>query len=124
MDYRGFKITNEPAYIWRTYCWGSHAGHNHVPCWYVQDATGKRVVGGFYAGNNTRSGYANVPRRKDAKAWVDGFLAFANEPENRELTKAGFYIHGPTYGLRNHERDEEQQAFFDEGYYQAQCPRR
>lgn len=123
MNYRGFRIENEPAYIWRTSCWGQFANHNHVACWYVYDATGKRVAGGYDSGNNTRSGSANIPRRMDAKAWVDGYLAFHNEPENRAVVAGGYCVHAPTYGKPCAGRSkEEMQAFFECGYHYAQKP--
>ena len=120
MTYMGFRIVNTPAYIWRIYCWGSHAGHNHVACWYVFDAEGKRVTGGFTSGNNTRSGTVDLARRKDAKAWVDGYCAFHNEPENRALTADGIAVHEPTYGKLNPLRDSTEQGAFDAGYWDAQ----
>lgn len=124
MNYRGFRIENEPAYIWRIYCWGSHAGHNHVACWYVYDAEGKRVAGGYSSGNNTRSGSVHIARRKDAKAWVDGYLAYHDEPENRKVLGNGYTVHAPTYCSPRAVtgRDEEEQANFDGGYFRAQSP--
>lgn len=117
--YKGFRIENIPAYIWRTYCWGSHAGHNYVDCWYVFDAQGRKVAGGYDAGNNTRSGKANLARRKDARAWVDGWHAFHDEPENRRRLASGFIVHEPTY--TNHRSElAEQQAWFEHGYQCAQ----
>ena len=119
MNYRGFRIENEPAYIWRLYCWAQFANHSHVPCWYVYDATGKRVAGGYDAGNNTRSGSANLARRKDAKAWVDGWHAFRDEPDNRVRLPNGFVVHGPTYGSHRDSRSESD-AWFEHGYIAAQ----
>jgi hypothetical protein len=118
MNYKGFRIENDPAYIWRTYCWGSHAGHNHVACWYVFNAEGKRVTGGYTSGNNTRSGSVDLARRKDAKAWVDGYCAYRDEPEHREICANGTAVYAPTYAL--HALDTEQQASFDAGYWDAQ----
>lgn len=118
MLYKGFRIENIPAYIWRIYCWGSHAGHNYVACWYVFDADGKRVTGGYSSGNNTRSGTVDLARRKDAKAWVDGFLAIQNEPENRRICADGTAVYSPTYA--RHVEDTELQACFDAGYWEPQ----
>ncbi|HBO2241647.1 hypothetical protein [Pseudomonas aeruginosa] len=120
MIYRGFRIENERAYIWRTYCWGSHAGHNWVACWYVYDAHGKRVAGGYDSGNNTRSGSAHMARRKDAKAWVDGYHAYRDEPENRKTLGNGYIVHAPTYCNLRNERDDNAQAWFEHGYQQSQ----
>ncbi|MBJ2286643.1 MULTISPECIES: hypothetical protein [Bacteria] len=122
MTYKGFRIVNTPAYIWRIYCWGSHAGHNNVACWYVFDAEGKQVTGGYTAGNNTRSGTVDMARRKDAKAWVDGYCAYRDEPENRQVCGNGAAVYAPTHG-KNH-RDSELQASFDAGYWDAQRPTR
>lgn len=118
MIYKGFRIENTPAYIWRIYCWGSHAGHNHVACWYVFDAEGKRVTGGFTPGNNTRSGSVDLARRKDAKAWVDGYCAYRDEPENRKVCGNGTAEYGPTNSRQA--LDTEQQASFDDGYWHSQ----
>lgn len=125
MNYRGFKIENRPAYIWRMYCFKQHAGHSHVACWYVQDAQGKQVAGGYDAGNNTRSGSAKLARRKDAKAWIDGFHAYQDEPDSRK-TVGRYVVHGPSYASssRDHGRDDDQQAWFEEGYQFAQRPKR
>ncbi|EQM71634.1 hypothetical protein QYE80_21480 [Pseudomonas tohonis] len=120
MNYRGFRIENQPAYIWRIHCWGQFADHNHVPCWYVYDANGKCVAGGYDSGNNTRSGSANIPRRKDAKAWVDGFHAYLDEPENRKVIGNGCTIHAPTYCNPRPGRSDEEQAHFEHGYQIAQ----
>ncbi|MBH3307942.1 hypothetical protein I5P84_00550 [Pseudomonas mosselii] len=117
MLYKGFRIENNPAYIWRIYCWGAHSGHNHVACWYVLDAEGKRLAGGYDAGNNTRSGRANIPRRKDAKAWIDGWHAFLGEPQHRKCAGHGF-VYGASYGAPG--VDSEMRANFDEGYWEAQ----
>ena len=38
MNYKGFRIENQPAYVWRMYCWHSIAGHNYIPCWYIFDS--------------------------------------------------------------------------------------
>ncbi|HGA2320483.1 TPA: hypothetical protein ACIRVE_005099 [Pseudomonas putida] len=118
MTYKGFRIENTPAYIWRIYCWGSHAGHNHVACWYVFDAEGKRVTGGYTSGNNTRSGTVDLARRKDAKAWVDGYCAYRDEPENRQLCANGTAVYAPHYA--RHVSDTELEASFDAGYWDAQ----
>lgn len=118
MIYKGFRIENTPAYIWRIYCWGSHAGHNHVACWYVFDAEGKRVTGGYTSGNNTRSGTVDLARRKDAKAWVDGYCAYQDEPENRQLCANGTAVYAPHYAC--HASDTEERASFDSGYWNAQ----
>lgn len=120
MEYRGFRIENEPAYIWRIYCWGQFAGHNYVPCWYVYNAEGKRVAGGYDSGNNTRSGSANLARRKDAKAWIDGWHAFHDEPENRKTLANGHVVHGPTFAAVRCPRDDGAQAWFEHGYDKAQ----
>jgi len=119
MNYKGFRIENQPAYVWRMYCWHSHAGHNHIPCWYVFDAEGKQVTGGYDSGNNTRSGSADIPRRKDAKAWIDGYLAYKNEPENRQETAHGHCFYTPATKARLKGYDHEQQQFFDGGYWKA-----
>ena len=122
MKYQGFRIENEPAYLWRIYCWGQHADHSNVACWYVYDADGKRVAGGFTSGNNTRSGSVYIPRRKDAKAWVDGYLAYHNEPENRKVLRNGCAVHEPTYCNPCPGRSEGEQQAFEAGYYHAQKP--
>lgn len=117
--YKGFRIENIPAYIWRTYCWGSHSGHAYVACWYVFDDKDRKVSGGYDSGNNTRSGHANLARLKDAKAWVDGWHAFHDQPENRMRLDNGFIVHAPTYA--QHRSDlAEQQAWFEHGYQYAQ----
>lgn len=120
MHYRGFRIENEPAYLWRIYCWGSHADHNNVACWYVYDAEGKRVAGGYRSGNNCKSGSVDLARRKDAKAWVDGYLAFHDEPENRKVLGNGYTVHAPTYCAARTGRSEEEQGAFEAGYSRAQ----
>lgn len=120
MEYRGFRIENEPAYIWRSYCWGAHYDHAHVACWYVYNLAGQRVAGGFSAGNNTRSGSAHIARRKDAKAWVDGFKAYQDEPENRKVLSNGYAVHEPTYCSPCPGRSEQEQGAFEAGYFQAQ----
>ena len=122
MNYKGFRIENEPAYLWRSYCWGSHYDHANVACWYVYDTEGKRVAGGYDSGNNTRSGSVHIARRKDAKAWVDGYLAFHNEPENRKVLRNGYAVHEPTYCSPRSVtgRDEDQQSSFEGGYFRAQ----
>lgn len=118
MIYKGFRIENNPAYIWRIYCWGSHANHNHVACWYVFDVDGKRMTGGYTSGNNTKSGTVDFPRRKDAKAWVDGYLAYLNEPENRKLCANGYAVYAPHYST--HAKDAELRCSFEDGYWRAQ----
>lgn len=119
MNYKGFRIENQPAYVWRMYCWHAHSGHNHIACWYVFDEEGKQVAGGYNSGNNTRSGYADIPRRKDAKAWIDGYLAYKNEPENRQETAHGHCFYLPATKARLKGYDHEQQQFFDGGYWKA-----
>lgn len=122
MTYKGFRIENSPAYVWRIYCFGSHAGHNHVACWYVFDAEGQRVTGGFTSGNNTRSGMADLARRKDAKSWVDGYCAFRDEPHNRKICGDGIAVYAPLYAP-GHERligDHAMQACFEAGYWASQ----
>jgi hypothetical protein len=118
MNYKGFRIENDPAYIWRIYSWGSHAGHNHVACWYVLDAEGKRVTGGYTSGNNTRSGTVDLARRKDAKAWVDGFCAYRDEPENRKPCADGTAVYAQSYAHKV--SDTELQACFEAGYWESQ----
>lgn len=119
MNYKGFRIDNQPAYVWRMHCWNAHADHNWIACWYVFDAEGKRVTGGYDSGNNTRSGSAGIPRRKDAKAWIDGYLAYRSEPENRKETAAGHCFYLPATERRLKGYDHEQQQFFDSGYWKA-----
>lgn len=73
---RRLVVTKTREYLWRLYCWNQHADHNWVTCWHVEDAdTGEQLAGGHDRGNNTRSGSANLPRKKDAAAWRDGYLA-------------------------------------------------
>ncbi|EMY3672604.1 hypothetical protein [Pseudomonas aeruginosa] len=123
MEYRGFRIENEPAYLWRMYCWRQHAGHAYVACWYVYDAEGNRVAGGYDGGNNTRSGSVHIARRKDAKAWVDGFHAYHDEPENRKVI-GRYIVHAPTYASPRTGRSEEEQGAFEAGYFRAQKPKK
>lgn len=118
MDYKGFRILNQPAYIWRIYCWGAHAGHNHVSCWYVFDMEGKKISGGYTSGNNTRSGAVDLARRKDAKAWIDGYCAYRDEPENRQVCPSGLIVYAPTYGQNC--SDTQMRESFDAGYFKAQ----
>lgn len=120
MNYKGFRIENEPAYVWRMHCWNAHADHNHIACWYVFDADGKRVAGGYSSGNNTQSGSAHIARRKDAKAWVDGYLAYHHEPENRKALANGTVVHATSYGDVSCCRDEREREAFDAGYWTAQ----
>lgn len=117
MLYRGFKIENERAYVWRLNCWGQHADLNYIPCWYVYDAEGRKIAGGYFGGNNCQSGRADIARAKDAKALVDGLLAWDAEPENRFQVARGF-IHKPTYD--NFSLDERIANAFNEGYALAQ----
>ncbi|MFJ7313480.1 hypothetical protein ACIQVE_12045 [Pseudomonas sp. NPDC098747] len=77
-----------------------------------------QVTGGFTSGNNTRSGTVDLARRKDAKAWIDGYCAYRDEPENRQVCGNGEAVYAPTYG--HHSRDTELQASFDAGYWVAQ----
>lgn len=120
MNYKGFQIENIPAYVWRMHCFRQDAGHNHIACWYVSDAEGKRVAGGYSAGNNTQSGRADLARRKDAKAWVNGYLAYHNEPENRVITANGIAVHGPSYSTHIPGQDHDERSAFDCGYWCAQ----
>ncbi len=120
MKYKGFTIDKEHAYVWRVVLWGSSSHHNWIPAWSVRDESKRVVLGGHFQGNNTKSGYANVPRRKDAKAWVDGFRSFHDEPKERRVTVRGEIVHSSTHELRTDGRDEGEQAFFESGYHKAQ----
>lgn len=120
MNYKGFRIEKEPAYVWRLTCFRQFADFSWIACWYVYDAEGKRVAGGYDSGSNVRSGQANIPRRKDAKAWVDGYLAFRNEPGNRKEIRDGYFVYAPYFTARDTTRDEEERAHFEGGYWRAQ----
>jgi hypothetical protein len=70
-----YRIENRPAYVWRMHCWNQHAAHAWIPCWYVIDAeTGAVVAGGHEDGANWRSGSATFSRKRDAQAWLAGYL--------------------------------------------------
>lgn len=80
MVYKGFEIYKVRAYVWRLYCWSQFANYAYIDSWIVRDAeTGKHLYGGHRSGNNTSSGYALLARRKDAKAFVDGYVAGPDE---------------------------------------------
>jgi len=67
---------NRPAYVWRVYALGMGAIHGNIPCWYVVDTEiGEDIVGGYDNGNNSRSGSAYLSRKRDAQAWLDGYLS-------------------------------------------------
>lgn len=119
MIYKGFKISNERAYVWRLALWGSCAHHNWIASWHIEDSEGKRVAGGHYSGNNTKSGFADIPRRKDAKAWVDGYRAYHDNPSDRRTAHNGHTVHRSTEEWKRDGRDEDQQAFFESGYHRA-----
>lgn len=71
-------VTKTREYVWRIGPFGnaSLSSHNHITCWHVDNAkTGNRFEGGHKQGNNCQSGSAVFARKKDAKAWADGFMA-------------------------------------------------
>ncbi len=76
MPKRNLIIVKKPAYVWRVNSLGMGEHFAHIPCWYVVDAdTNEIIEGGYRSGNNYQSGSAYMPRKKEAKAFIDGYNA-------------------------------------------------
>jgi len=117
------SVVKKEAYVWGLSNFGQHEHHRHIPCWYVINSETQEVLtGGFSRGNNTRSGKADIPRRKDAKAWMEGYQAalagkaLSDNPhkaERKQIVKYGI-------GLLSYERskgcDEETESFWEDGF--------
>ena len=114
MTQRKLKIEKTREYVWRVFHFGSGAHHNWITCWHVVDAdTGERLTGGYSQGNNTRSGYAEIERKKDAKAFIDGYEAATRGEVNYTSGHIGPYVR-----LTKEQRrglDSEQQEQFKHG---------
>lgn len=103
-----FTITKTREYVWRIGPFGDSAlsSHNHITCWHVEDESGNRIAGGHSQGSNCRSGEAVFARKKDAKAWADGYAAA--EAGRVELKSTRF---GPIpVGVREHTKHLDGQA--------------
>ena len=66
------KIENREARIYKSYCWNAYFEAAYSPCWYVLDAEGNVLEGGFGRGSNCRPGYVTFATRREAKAWALG----------------------------------------------------
>lgn len=76
---RNLEITKTREYVWCLRNFRQDAGFTHITCWHVIDAdTGEMVVGGHRRGSNSQSGKAYIPRKKDAKAFIEGYHAAEN----------------------------------------------
>ena len=108
-----FKITKTREYVWRINKSFSYEEMAYITCWHVSDTeTGNLVIGGHVGGNNHTSGYAEIQRKKDAQAFIDGYAAA--ERGDPIQFKNGFawisYSQRKAYGL-----DPTQDAFFTLG---------
>jgi hypothetical protein len=90
---RNLKVVKTEEYMWRSYCWNQHHGYAYVTCWWVRDAdTDELILGGYNNGNNTRSGSVFIERKRDAKAFIDGYSAFHKGDAKVGCNKAGYHF--------------------------------
>ncbi len=85
MKHQDLKITKSREYVWRTQLGGQFAWHNYIDAWNVVDGEGNIVEGGAVSGNNCNSGYAVLPRKKYAQAWILGYTGEELDSEDREM---------------------------------------
>lgn len=117
---RNLIAVNIPAYVWRVHAWGMGENHNYIPCWYVIDKdTNEIILGGFNSGNNFQSGSAYIPRRKDAKAFIQGFLA-SDDDTNPHADVEKVKVNLGSVGYFDYKRtlkgaDKETEAFWESG---------
>ena len=90
-------ITKTREYVWRVVNFGNDAHMASITAWNIVDAnTGTIVFGGVTQGNNTKSGVAELPRRKDALAVIEGYQAQPGEanPYSRVDDRHGWFNYG------------------------------
>lgn len=118
---RELIVVKKPAYVWRVHSWGLGENFNHIPCWYVIDKnTDEIIAGGYHSGSNVQSGRAFIPRKKDAKAFIDGYLSAKEAANPHSEFERGFEAIG-NYRIPTNKRvfkgaDDETEAFWDEGH--------
>lgn len=127
------KIEKRQDYIWKCYCFGSHYNMDHAVSWYVVDAdTGEVMDGGCQSGNNTHSGHVYNERKKDAKAWLDGFLAYQNDTtilreervkrtreDGHEYYNNMYFVSGNPYPKSYHDKEDILRTQFIDGVKKA-----
>lgn len=117
---RELKIVKKEAYVWRVNSLGMGEHHGYIPCWYVVDKNTDEIIsGGYRSGNNYQSGTANIPRKKDAKAFIDGYLADEGTKNphaefHRTVNRVGNYAI-PVTKRTLKGADSETEAFWDDG---------
>ncbi len=117
---RNLVAKKKEAYVWRVNSLGMGEHFNHIPCWYVVDKDTDEVIsGGYNSGSNYQSGSANIPRRKDAKAFIDGYNAAQGESNPHAETKRTIERVGnfamPTIVRTLKGADDETEAFWEDG---------
>jgi len=126
-------IEKRQDYIWKCYNFGHDYNMDFQTSWYVVDTDTNTVMdGGCHSGNNTKSGHVLNERKKDAKAWLDGFNAFmvdnsiiTEERIERTSDDGHVYYNNMRYVLGNpfakgyNDKESMQRAQYFDGVVQA-----
>ncbi|PSV00343.1 hypothetical protein [Photobacterium kishitanii] len=117
---RNLVAIKKEAYVWRVHSLGMGATLNHIPCWYVVDKdTDEVLAGGYKSGHNCQSGNADIPRRKDARAFIDGYNAEVDSSNPHKDVTRTIVMFG-SYAMPNYERtikgaDSETESWWEYG---------
>ena len=75
-EQRELVVKKHVVNMWRVSTGARTVCIKPVACWFVVDHnTGEIVKGGYDLGHEDHSGASYIPRRKDAKAFIDGYNA-------------------------------------------------
>lgn len=120
---RTLFVVNNPAYVWRVNSLGMGEHHNYIPCWYIIDNEGTVLDGGYSSGNNCRSGYARLHRKKDAMALAQGLKwGFANLDKLSQDNGRYDYITGWEEACpypKSYDMDNDPRSLFEAGVSDA-----
>lgn len=116
------RVAKCPAYVWRVHSWGMGESLNWIDCWYVINPQNLIVAGGYSSGSNTSSGYAEIPRKKEAVAFIEGFHWAQEHLE--QLSREGRYrvkgVDNPySYRRTRQLYDEDMETMFMNGVTEA-----
>lgn len=116
------RVAKCPAYVWRVHAWGMGENLNWIDCWYVVDEQNLIIAGGYHSGSNVSSGYAQIPRKKEAVAFVEGFH-WAQE-HFEQLSRESYYcvkgVDNPySYSRTRPHYDEDMETMFMNGASEA-----
>lgn len=78
-------VAKTREYVWRCNVRFGFDDMNWITCWHVIDAdTGLMIEGGYSSGNNQQSGHPNIERKRDAQAFIDGWMDEINGVDRDE----------------------------------------